>query len=116
LHLGVDDRMKVERKLTRRETGKAMLSGNRRTSVTYTITIENRLPQPARVTVIDQFPVSRHEEVKVRDTEARPDPKERTELDVVTWEVEIAAGGKQEITLGFTLEHPKNERLTGWND
>jgi uncharacterized protein (TIGR02231 family) len=116
LHLGVDDRVKVERKLTRRETGKAMLSGNRRTAVTYTITLENRLPQPARVTVIDQFPVSKHEDVKVRDTEARPEPKERTDLDVVTWAVEVAAGAKRELTLAFTLEHPKNERLSGWAD
>jgi uncharacterized protein (TIGR02231 family) len=116
LHLGVDDRVKVERKLTRRDTGKAMLSGSRRTSVTYTITIENRLTDAAKVTVVDQFPVSKHEDVKVRDTEARPDPKERTELDVVTWEIDVPAGAKQELTLAFTLEHPKNEHLTGWTD
>ena len=52
----------------------------------------------------------------MRDTEAKPEPKERTDLDVVTWELEAGAGAKQELTLSFTLEIPKNERLVGWND
>ena len=54
--------------------------------------------------------------VKVRDTEAKPAPKERTELDVVTWELDLAPGAKQELTLSFTIETPKNERLSGWTD
>ncbi len=116
LHLGVDDRLKVERELVRRETGKAMLSGNRRTAVTYAITVESGLAEPTRVAVIDQFPVSKHEDVKVRDTDAKPAPAERTDLDVVTWEFELGAGAKQQLTLAFTLEHPKNERLIGWGD
>lgn len=116
LHLGVDDRVTVDRELTRRETGKAMLSGSRRTAVTYTITVENRLPDRTTVRVIDQFPVSKHEDVKVRDTEAKPEPKERTDLDVVTWELELEPDTKRELTLSFTLEHPKNDRLTGWTD
>ena len=116
LQLGVDDRIEVERELTRRDTAKAVLTGNRRTAVAYTITVQNHLDRRTRVSVVDQFPVSRHEAVKVRDTEARPSPKERTELDVVTWEVDLAPGAKQEFTLSFTIESPKNERLTGWTD
>jgi uncharacterized protein (TIGR02231 family) len=116
LQLGVDGRIEVERELTRRDTAKAMLSGNRRTAVTYTITVQNHLDRPARVAVIDQFPVSKHEAVKVRDSEAKPAPKERTDLDVVTWEVALAPGAKQELTLSFTIESPKNQQLTGWTD
>jgi hypothetical protein len=52
----------------------------------------------------------------VRDAEAKPAPKERTDLDVVTWELSIEPGAKQELTLSFTLEHPRNERLIGWTD
>jgi uncharacterized protein (TIGR02231 family) len=116
LQLGVDDRIEVERELTRRDTAKALLTGHRKTAVTYTITVQNHLAEPAKVTVLDQFPVSRHEAVKVRDTEARPAPKERTDLDVVTWPLELAPGAKQELTLSFTIESPKDERLVGWTD
>jgi uncharacterized protein (TIGR02231 family) len=116
LQLGVDDRIEIERKLTRRDTARAVLTGNRKTAVTYTITVQNHLERPAKVAVLDQFPVSRHEAVKVRDTEAKPSPKERTDLDIVTWELELAPSAKQELTLSFTIESPKNERLTGWTD
>jgi uncharacterized protein (TIGR02231 family) len=116
LHLGVDDRVKVERELVKRDTDKTVLQRHRRTAVAYKITIENHLPDRARITVLDQFPVSRHEDVKVRDTEAKPEPKERTDLDVVTWELDVDAGAKRELLLSFTLEHPKNERLAGWTD
>jgi uncharacterized protein (TIGR02231 family) len=116
LQLGVDDRIEVERKLTRRDTAKAVLTGNRRTAVTYTITVQNHLDGPARVAVVDQFPVSKHESVKVRDTDAKPGPKERTDLDVVTWELDLGPGAKQELTLSFTIESPKNQQLTGWTD
>jgi uncharacterized protein (TIGR02231 family) len=116
LHLGVDDRIEVERELTRRDTAKALLSGHRRTAVTYTITVQNHLDRLAKVTVVDQFPVSRHESVKVRDAEAMPAPEERTDLDVVTWKLDLAAGAKRELTLSFTIESPKGERLTGWTD
>ncbi len=116
LQLGVDDRIEVERELTRRETAKALLTGHRRTAVTYIITVQNHLAEPAKVAVVDQFPVSRHEGVRVRDTEARPDPKERTDLDVVTWQLELAPGAKRELTVSFTIESPKDERLAGWTD
>lgn len=116
LQLGVDDRVRIERELTRRETSKPLVGGNRRTAMRWTITVANHRPAPIRVAVVDRFPVPRHEDVKVRDAKASPEPVERTDLDVVTWRFELAPGATQELTLSFTLEHPKGLRLTGWRD
>jgi uncharacterized protein (TIGR02231 family) len=116
LQLGVDDRVTVERKLTKRETSKNLLGNVRRTAVTYTITVENHLPVAARVAVLDQFPVSRHERIKVEDKEAAPEPAERTDLGVVTWKLDLAPGAKQELTLSFQLEHPRDLRVSGFSD
>ena len=54
LALGVDDRIRVERELTRRTATKATLSATRRRDVEYRITVANHTPGPARVTVLDQ--------------------------------------------------------------
>jgi uncharacterized protein (TIGR02231 family) len=116
LQLGVDDRVTVERELTKRETSKNLLGNVRRTAVTYTITVENHLPVAARIAVLDQFPVSRHERIHVQDKAAVPEPAERTDLDVVTWKLELAPGAKQELTLSFQLEHPRDLRITGFSD
>jgi uncharacterized protein (TIGR02231 family) len=116
LQLGVDDRVTVERELTKRETSKNLLGNVRRTAVTYTTTVENHLPAVARVAVLDQYPVSRHERTKVEDKVASPEPVERTDLDVVTWKLDLAPGAKQELTLSFQLEHPRDLRVSGFSD
>ena len=114
LQLGVDDRLKVERELVHREVSKNLLGGNRKTDVTFRITLENHLPAAARVTVKDQFPISTHESVKIRDQEARPDPVETSDLGEVTWEFELAVDATATAELAFQLEHPKGLQLTGW--
>ncbi len=44
LQLGVDDQIRVERKLRRRSTGKAVIGGTRTIDVGYEITVENHRP------------------------------------------------------------------------
>jgi|SRR6266545_1331508 len=114
--LGVDDRVKIERELIRRETSKNLLGGQRKTTVMYRITVENHLRNPARLTVKDQFPISRHESVKIRDEETKPAPAETSDMGELTWHMELEAGTTQHIDLGFTLEHPRGMQLSGWTD
>jgi uncharacterized protein (TIGR02231 family) len=116
LQLGLDDRVRVERELVQRDTGKNLLGGKRQTSVTYEITVENHLPDAAKVSVIDQFPVSRHESIKVRDQQAKPEPAERTDLDVVTWKLDLPPGATQKLQLSFQLEQPRDLTISGWTD
>jgi uncharacterized protein (TIGR02231 family) len=116
LQLGVDDRVTVERELTRRQTSKTVLGNVRRTAVTYTITVDSHLPATAKVSVQDQFPVSRHERIKVDDTSASPEPSDRTDLGVVTWTFEVEPGASRELTLSFQLEHPRDLQVAGFSD
>jgi uncharacterized protein (TIGR02231 family) len=116
LHLGVDDRLHVERELVRRSTGKKVVGNVRRTDVAYRITLANHTPRPAKVTVRDQLPVSRHESVAVRDVTATPSPDERTDLGVLTWTLELPPSARKEVTFSFRLEHPRGADLIGWSD
>lgn len=116
LTLGVDERIRVERELVRRSAGKAVLGGTRRQEAAYRIKVGNFGQRAARVTVIDQVPVSRSESVIVRDVTLRPDPVERTELGEVTWKLDLAPGKSAEIDLGFRLDISKGIEITGWRD
>ena len=113
LYLGPDDRVKVERELKRREVDKKLIGDKRRLHYAYEITLENLLPTEARVTLHDQIPVSRHEDVKVKLSSAEPEPAEQSELNLLDWELELAPGEKQSVRFGFTIEHPRAMRLTG---
>ncbi|MGW0503019.1 DUF4139 domain-containing protein [Micromonospora sp. NPDC003241] len=114
--LGVDDRMRVERKLHRRAETKATLGSTRRREVEYRITVDNHTSRPATVEVRDQLPVSRDEAVVVRETAVVPPPVERTELGEVTWRLSLAPGESGEIALGFRVDLAKGVELTGWRE
>ncbi|AXH90403.1 mucoidy inhibitor MuiA family protein [Micromonospora aurantiaca] len=116
LALGVDDRLRVERKLSRRTESKATLGSTRRREVEYRITVANHTPRPATVEVQDQLPVSRDEAVVVRETALTPPPAERTELGELTWRLSLAPGESGEIALGFRVELAKGVELTGWRE
>ncbi|MEV6285759.1 mucoidy inhibitor MuiA family protein [Kribbella sp. NPDC051770] len=116
LALGLDDRIRVERKLVRRTATKATLGSTRRREVEYETTIENHTPRAARVTVLDQLPVARDHEITVKPVRAEPEPDETTELGVVTWKLELEAGAETVVKLGFRVETGKSVDLTGWRE
>jgi len=113
LYLGPDDRIKVERELKRREVDKKLIGDKRRLHYAYEITLENLLPTEAKVTLHDQIPVSRHEDVKVKLSSSEPEPKEQSKLNLLDWEFELDSSEKRVVGFGFTVEYPRAMRLTG---
>ncbi|KQC37018.1 DUF4139 domain-containing protein [Frankia sp. ACN1ag] len=116
LHLGVDDRVRVERELVHRATGRRVVGGNRRIEAGYRIEVTNHTPRPVRTVVRDQIPVSRHESVTVRDFQARPEPDERTDVGLLSWTLALDPGATGRVEFSFRLEHPRGMELTGWRD
>ena len=113
LYLGVDDRVRVKRELKRREVDKRLIGDRRLLRYGYEITIENFSPGEARVTLHDQIPVPRHEDIKVKLEFADPQPAEQTELNLLDWELVLAPGDKRIVRFDFTIEHPRGMSLVG---
>jgi uncharacterized protein (TIGR02231 family) len=113
VQLGVDDQIRVERKLRRRGTSKAMIGGTRTVDIAYEITVENHHDRDARVSVHDHIPVSTDSEVKVRPREASPAPDETDELGKLIWTLSLEAGRAATIRHRFTVEHPAQVSVTG---
>jgi uncharacterized protein (TIGR02231 family) len=116
LALGLDDRVRVERELTRRTATKATLGSARRREVEYRTTVGNYTGRPVRITVLDQVPVSRHDGITVRETVAEPAPAERTDLGVLTWRFTLPEGQSQSLRLGYRVENAKGVELSGWRE
>jgi uncharacterized protein (TIGR02231 family) len=113
LYLGPDDRVKVERELKRREVDKKLIGDKRRLHYAYEITLENLLPTEVKITLHDQIPVPRHEDVKVKLSSTEPAPAEQSKLNLLDWEFELEPGEKQIVGFGFTVEHPRGMQLVG---
>jgi len=113
LYLGADDRIEIERELKRREVDRRLLGDRRRIRYAYEITLHNTRPTEVALTLHDQIPVSRHEEVKVKLESASPSPDEQTELNVLTWKLTLSPGEEQTVRFDFSVEHPRGMTVTG---
>ncbi len=111
--MGVDDRIKVERELTERTVDKSLIGNTRRILFSYKITLTNLLATPAKIAVLDQLPVARAEEIKIKLRDAMPKPNEQSDLNVLKWELELKPQEKREVTFSFSVEHPREMTLTG---
>lgn len=116
LALGVDDRVRVERELVKRDATKAVLGSSRRIDAEYLITVSNHSPRKIRLTVLDQLPVSRDAQITVKETAAQPEPAERSDLGVITWKSDLDPGSKAKIRFGYRVESAKGVELAGWRD
>lgn len=116
LILGVEERIKVKRELVRREVDKRLLRDQRQILYGYEIKLENLLANPARISVQDQYPVSRHDQIKIRLDRAVPEPVEHTDLHLLKWQLDMAAGEKKTIQLEYQVEHPRALPVAGMVD
>ncbi len=115
LYLGVDDNLTVKRELIERDTDKGNLlqSGVRRITYGYRVTLGNRTGSLQRVTLKDRLPVPRHERIKMRVLDIRPQPTARTRLDQVTWELQLAPDEERQIEWRFVVEAPADLDVVG---
>jgi len=114
LFLGAEPRLRVTRKETQREVNKTGLMGNMAgAALAYRIIIENPSLDVARITVLDQIPVSQHPDIKVKLREATPRPTTQNEQGELTWQLEIKKSAKAQIDFAIAVEYPKEMRVAG---
>ncbi|HEX8227993.1 MAG TPA: mucoidy inhibitor MuiA family protein [Chloroflexia bacterium] len=111
--LGVDDRVKVERDLTTREISKTFIGNTRKNVFGFKITVSSFLAWPTHVTLYDQFPVSRNEQIKSKLLEVKPPPVEQSELNILKWELAVAPQQKQTLHFEFEVDFPRDLAVTG---
>jgi uncharacterized protein (TIGR02231 family) len=113
VQLGVDDQIKVERRLRRRATSKAVLGSTRTIDIAYEVTVANHRDRTAVVSVRDHIPVSTDGDIKVRPRETSPAPAATDDLGELSWTLTLAAGGSAAVRHRFTVEHPAQVTVTG---
>lgn len=116
LLLGVEERITVERELSKREVDKKMLRDVRRTRFGYEMELQNLLSTAVTIELHDHIPVSRNEQIKVRLENPRPVPSEQSDLNELEWHLTLPAGAKQTIAYEFVVEHPPSLRITGLSE
>jgi uncharacterized protein (TIGR02231 family) len=115
LYLGVADNVSVKRELVERDTDKGSLlqGGIRRITYGYRVKLANRTGDAQSIVLKDHLPVPRHERVKLRVLDIRPQPTERTRLEQLTWDLRLEPGEERRVEWRFVVEAPADLDLTG---
>lgn len=107
---GAIETLTVKREMPKRAGGETgvFTSANQQTE-SAVITVENTGTEAWPVRILDQVPYSEQDDLEIEVT-ASPDPTE-TDVDgqrgILAWEFDLAAGGKETITLEHTLTWPE---------
>jgi len=100
--------VKAEKKLLEKDTEKAGLTrGKQRRAYKYVIELQNFSKNEIEIRVVDRIPYSSSEKINIQM--GQPTLAFKTsELGVMTWEIKIAPGEKQDIEYSFDIEWEKD--------
>ncbi len=114
LHLGVEDRITVERELVRRDARKAgLINVSGRTVLAYLTKINNHRPGSARLVLMDQVPVARDPAVSVKVGDVRPAPTRTDDLGRFEWDLDLTPGTETTVRIEFSVEGPRDKPVIG---
>ncbi|MBI5119337.1 mucoidy inhibitor MuiA family protein [Candidatus Poribacteria bacterium] len=108
LGMGIDEGIKIKREeLARKEDETRILGKKKESRFKDKITIENHKSRAVELLLIDQIPVSQHEDIEVSDVKFSEKPAERDQdKGIIKWNLSLAAGEKKEIIIEFVVTHP----------
>ncbi|MCX7594358.1 MAG: mucoidy inhibitor MuiA family protein [Fischerella sp.] len=112
VNLGIDEGLKIERDLVERHVDKKLIGNTRRVTFAYRLIVTNLLDREADLKLIEQLPVSRNEQIKVRLIRSNPQIQ-LGEMGILEWDIILSAQAKQEIYYQFVVEHPPQLRVMG---
>ena len=114
LSLGVDEGIKIERKLIKKFTDYAgLLTRETTVSFEYGIEITNGKSKEVNLELNDQFPVSRNEKINVERLVPRGGEAAINEEGKITWKVTLAPAEKKIVPLKFNISYPKDLNVSG---
>jgi hypothetical protein len=65
------------------------------------------------VILLDRLPIAKHERIKVKLLEMRPQPANQSKLDQLTWELQLAPGEERKVEWRFLVESPADLDFIG---
>ena len=112
LNLGIDEGLKIERELVERQVDKKLIGQQRRMSYAYRLNVTNLQQVQVHLTLQEQLPVSRNEQIKVRLTLTNPKIV-AGEMGLLEWIMSLQPQAKQELYYQFVVEHPPDLTVIG---
>ena len=107
---GRDKMVQIDRQLLSKECSKTWAAGKKKHTYQYEISIRNLHKSAVQLTLQDQVPVTRIEDIEIESGELSK-AKRDEDTGILTWEIEIGPGATEKRKFGFTIRHPRNKEV-----
>ena len=111
--LGFDDHVQVEFELLRSEINKKTLQDKKKSTYSYQVRLTNNSLDQRSIEVMDQVPVSKHEQIKVKLEETYPSNVTVDELNRLSWKIVLGPQKSEVLRYTFTVESPVDIQVSG---
>jgi uncharacterized protein (TIGR02231 family) len=114
LSLGIDEAIKIERKLQNKNTDYAgVFSKETKITFEYAIELTNGKSKEVTIDLNDQFPISRNEKIVVEMLTPKGNDATVNDEGIISWKVTLAPGAKKSIPVKYSIAYPKDTTITG---
>ena len=112
LTLTTEPRMTVKREKQRDFCSTKHVGNSTTVTQSYLITVKNNLNKSAKLTLKEQYPISNDKDIEVKDVTITPKATyDKTDIGVVTWDVELQAGETRTFTVTYSVKHPTDRTI-----
>lgn len=110
LTLGKDKRVIVKREKLTDYSSVKFLGLNKLQTITYELTVKNNKKDPITLLLKDQYPISTNKDIEVELLQSS-DAANNTEIGVLTWKLDLAAGESKKVRISYSAKYPKGKVL-----
>lgn len=112
LTLATDPRVSVKREKRSDFCSTKHVGNSTTVTQSYLITVKNNQTKTAKLTLKEQYPISNDKDIEVKLMEVKPDATyNKTEIGVLTWEVELQPGETRTFTVTYSVKHPTDRNI-----
>jgi uncharacterized protein (TIGR02231 family) len=112
---GADDAVKLEWQTLKDEAGESGVLNKQQTQQRhYQLKVTNGHTKPMLLTVLDSWPVSKQQDIKVSTLDGTVAPKEQNvnqEAGVQRWELPLPAGKVATLDTGYQVAYPQDKQI-----
>ena len=112
LVLGVDEDLKVERRVEQTTATTGLLTKKDRTVYRVAVDLRSYKDRPLRVRLRDQLPITwQEDDIEIETLEVAPRPDGEPDRGMRVWTLDLEAGGKARVSLEYAVERPRDFEL-----
>ena len=114
LSLGIDEGIKIEKKLLKKFTEySGVFSKDTQINYEYAIDIVSSKDKEIGISIRDNFPVSKNEQIKVVLESPKKEDAKISDNGIISWDLRLKPNEKRILKIKFKVEYPKDLKITG---